>query len=91
MRVDLRAATAYRKVFMSQPWFLRYQALYDDIGKYEDQTLFPVHLGDKLDGGRYVVSNKLGSGSKSNIWLAKDQDLGSVVKSSPLFLEVSVC
>jgi hypothetical protein len=59
---------------------MRYQAIYDDIGKYEDKILFPVYLKDKLDGGRYVIWNKLGSGSKSHIWLAKDRHSGSVAK-----------
>ena len=65
---------------MTEQWYMRYRALYDDIGKYEDGTFFPVYLGDELDGGRYVIWNKLGSGSKSHIWLAKDQCSGSVVK-----------
>lgn len=63
------------------PWYLRYDARYDDIGKYEDRLFFPVYLGDKLDGGRYIIWNKLGSGSKSHVWLAKDQWSGSVVES----------
>lgn len=40
---------------------------------YEDKSLFPVYPGGKSDSGRYVICNKPGSGPKSPIWLAKDQ------------------
>jgi hypothetical protein len=81
MRIVRRAATKYQKAVMTQPWYMRYEARYDDIGKYEDRTFFPVYLGDKLDDGRYVIWDKLGSGSKSHVWLAKDQHSGLVGES----------
>ncbi|KAE9366610.1 kinase-like protein [Stipitochalara longipes BDJ] len=43
--------------------------------KYVPGGFYPVHLGDVLDG-RYQVFRKLGAGSQSTVWLARD-------KSSP--------
>jgi hypothetical protein len=49
------------------PWYRRYEALFEyDLGKYEDRTIFPIHLGDTLDDGRYIIRHKLGGGSHSH-------------------------
>jgi len=52
-----------------------YNAPYDNMSLYENGTLFAVHLNDKLDSGRYIIKHKLGKGSRSHIWFAKDQEL----------------
>ncbi|KAG6354949.1 hypothetical protein INS49_004030 [Diaporthe citri] len=39
---------------------------------YVSGKFYAVHLGDVL-GGRYVVFRKLGTGSQSTIWLARDK------------------
>lgn len=38
---------------------------------YDSQSFYPTYLGEVLDG-RYQVATKLGYGSKSTVWLARD-------------------
>lgn len=33
---------------------------------------FPMRLGHTLDGGKYMVVRKLGYGTNSSVWLAKE-------------------
>lgn len=40
---------------------------------YGPGKLHPVHLGDLFSGSRYKVVRKLGAGSFSTVWLAKDR------------------
>ncbi|KAL9576831.1 MAG: hypothetical protein Q9203_007660 [Teloschistes exilis] len=40
---------------------------------YTDGGFHPVHLEDEFCNGRYRVVHKLGNGSYSVVWLAKDQ------------------
>jgi len=45
------------------------------IEQLEDYTqggFHPVHLGDRLNGDRYRVLNKIGHGSFCTVWLAED-------------------
>jgi hypothetical protein len=81
------SSIAHQKPVLAKPWYLRYRAPpYDDIGKYEDGTLFPIYLGDKLDSDRYIIWDKLGSGSDSHIWLAKDQQTRRVLTSCAIIV-----
>ena len=40
---------------------------------YGAGKLHPVHFGDLFKEGRYKVIRKLGSGSFSTVWLARDR------------------
>lgn len=38
---------------------------------YDPQSFYPIYLGEILDG-RYQIAAKLGYGSNSTVWLARD-------------------
>lgn len=42
------------------------------IEQYRPGKFHPIHLGDLLDNARYRVIRKLGYGSYSTVWLARD-------------------
>lgn len=42
------------------------------IEAYRPGGYHPIHLGDLLAEGRYKILRKLGFGSFSTVWLAKD-------------------
>jgi serine/threonine-protein kinase SRPK3 len=44
----------------------------EDITKYSPGGYHPVHLGDCFNDGQYKVIDKLGFGSFSTVWLARD-------------------
>jgi serine/threonine-protein kinase SRPK3 len=44
----------------------------EDFRQYCAGGYHPVHLHDRLKDRRYEVLNKLGFGSFSTVWLAKD-------------------
>ncbi|KUJ23747.1 uncharacterized protein LY89DRAFT_726807 [Mollisia scopiformis] len=48
----------------------------EDLGAYADGSLFPVHLGDifKSSSSSYQILLKIGHGSYSTVWLARDLD-----------------
>ncbi|TFK65632.1 kinase-like protein [Pluteus cervinus] len=46
----------------------------EEIDKYCPGGFHPIRLHDRLDSGRYEVLNKLGFGSFSTVWLARDHD-----------------
>ncbi|KAB5533506.1 kinase-like domain-containing protein [Coniochaeta sp. 2T2.1] len=48
----------------------------EDPDWYRPAGLHPISIGDKLDGGRYVVRNKLGSGGFATVWLCRDGQTG---------------
>ncbi|QYS95402.1 Protein kinase domain-containing protein [Trichoderma simmonsii] len=45
----------------------------EDLAKYCHGGYHPVHLNDLLCDGRYRILNKLGFGSFSTVWLARDE------------------
>lgn len=47
----------------------------EDVYRYGPGGLHPVHLGHLLDGSRYKVVHKLGQGTSSTVWLARDRSL----------------
>ena len=46
---------------------------------YYLSDLHPVHIGDRLDGDRYKIVHKLGYGTPSTVWLARDRGLRKYV------------
>lgn len=50
---------------------------FDETPEYADDygpgKLHPVHFGDVYKDGRYKVLRKLGAGSFSTVWLARDR------------------
>jgi serine/threonine protein kinase len=42
------------------------------IESYHPGGYHPVHLGDSFKNGQYTVLRKLGEGSYSTVWLARD-------------------
>lgn len=55
----------------------------EDADLYRPGGLHPVHLGDSLKSGRYKILHKLGFGSWSTVWLARDQ-----LKSSYMAIKI---
>jgi hypothetical protein len=45
----------------------------ESLSMYRPGGLHPVHLGDTFKNGRYKIVHKLGWGSFSTVWLAKDR------------------
>ncbi|EHK40492.1 hypothetical protein TRIATDRAFT_231146, partial [Trichoderma atroviride IMI 206040] len=46
----------------------------EELSGYGPGGYHPVRLGDTLDDGRYRILNKLGFGSFSTVWLARDEE-----------------
>ena len=44
----------------------------EDLEDYRAGGYHPVRLGDEFSGGRYRIMHKLGHGSYSTVWLARD-------------------
>lgn len=49
------------------------------LEQYGPGGLHPVHLGDELQNGRYLIVRKLGHGAFSTVWLARDSSCGNLV------------
>lgn len=67
----------------SAPSKMEYQCTMLDgleyVERYRKGGYHPVHLEDTLDGGKYHIIHKLGSGGSSTVWLARDNDTQRVV------------
>ncbi|KAK0651099.1 serine protein kinase [Cercophora newfieldiana] len=59
------------------------------IEDYRPGGYHPVHLGDIFDNGRYKVIRKLGEGSYSTVWLARDLKQSIYVALKILVSEIS--
>jgi serine/threonine-protein kinase SRPK3 len=44
----------------------------ENVEQYVEGGLHPVHLGEEVANGRYRIVHKLGYGTSSTIWLARD-------------------
>lgn len=47
-------------------------AFSEPVMEYRKGGYHPTHLGDTFNDGRYKIMHKLGWGSYSTVWLAKD-------------------
>lgn len=56
----------------SQRRFHEIQTPTEWIEEYRPGKFHPIHLGDLLDDARYRIVRKLGYGSYSTVWLARD-------------------
>ena len=45
----------------------------EDVNEYRSGGYYPIQLGHSLRNGRYLILRKLGYGSYSTVWLARDQ------------------
>lgn len=50
----------------------------------EGAGFYPLRLGETFDGGRFVITRKLGWGGYSTVWLARDRKCASMSLGSPL-------
>jgi serine/threonine-protein kinase SRPK3 len=55
----------------------------ESLDRYMVGGYHPVHIGDELDDGRYLVLHRLGSGHFSTVWLAQYVSPGSRPSDSP--------
>ena len=45
----------------------------EDVNEYRPGGYYHIQLGQSLRNGRYLILRKLGYGSYSTVWLARDQ------------------
>ncbi|KAL8982760.1 MAG: hypothetical protein Q9177_005173 [Variospora cf. flavescens] len=57
----------------NSPLIYGFQESVEDVKRYREGEYHPVQLGDEFCDGRYRVVHKLGWGSYSTVWLARDQ------------------
>ncbi|KAL4760995.1 uncharacterized protein BDW70DRAFT_168304 [Aspergillus foveolatus] len=55
------------------------ERIIEPLDYYSTRRFHPVHLMDTFEGSRYRVIRKLGYGSFSTVWLARDTKLGRYV------------
>ena len=48
-------------------------AAIEDVEEYRPRGYHPLYLNDSLHEGRYLILRKLGYGSYSTTWLARDR------------------
>lgn len=57
----------------SRPWDFHFLTEHgENPVRYEPGGYHPVHLGERYKEGRYKILHKLGKGSYSTVWLARD-------------------
>lgn len=64
------------------PQEFRYKYLRDDVeelSRYSPGGYYPADIDDVLHGGRYRITHKLGYGTYSTVWLARDLHLARFV------------
>lgn len=61
----------------------------EELYNYRPGGLHPIHIEDSLDNGRYTVIQKLGYGSSSTVWLARDGTFNRYVALKILTVKAS--
>lgn len=56
-----------------------FQEAVENLERYRAGGYHPTHIDDELCGGRYRIVHKLGFGSYSTVWLAKDYEKNTYV------------
>lgn len=64
---------------LSPPLLYEWQEGVEDLETYYPGGYHPTHIGDRYRDGRYEIVHKLGFGSYSTVWLAKDHQNQSFV------------
>jgi len=70
---------------MESPSSKDYEPIYhieeyiEDLEGYHDKGFHPVYIGDEYADGRYQIIHKLGHGSFSTVWLARDEQTNRYV------------
>ena len=62
----------------------------EDPDRYKNHGLHPLIIHDTLQGGRYCIIHKLGSGSFATVWLARDRSQNRYVSLKILSAEMSL-
>jgi serine/threonine protein kinase len=73
-----------------EPRFLAITSPCEWIEDYRPDSYHPVHLGDIFNNGQYKVIRKLGEGSYSTVWFARDLKDQRYVALKILVSEISV-
>lgn len=61
----------------------------EELHRYKPGGYHPVHLGDKLDDGRFTVLHKLGWGGYGTTWLALDERYDRQSSQSETIIDAS--
>ena len=61
----------------------------EDLEGYQPGGYHPVHIGELYSNGRYRIVHKLGFGSYSTVWLARDHHTNSYVALKIIVAETS--
>lgn len=61
----------------------------ESVERYQKGGYHPIHIEDTLDGDRYHVIHKLGSGGSSTVWLARDNSTQRLVSLKSLTANAS--
>ena len=67
----------------------QWQEFVEDLGDYQKGGYHPVRIGDVYSEGRYRIIHKLGFGSYSTVWLARDLQSNRYVALKIIVAEAS--
>ena len=87
----MSSISSTKPIKLASSGHLRYQWQEDveDLEGYHVGGYHPVHLQDEYSDGRYRIVHKLGFGTYSTVWLAKDQRINHYVAVKIIVAEAS--